>query len=62
MKLGNGLDVTVNGVASCDELTAVQYGNAATSYFISKGTLDNVLTATVGDINSTLDSINGESI
>lgn len=30
--------------------------------FISKGTLENVLTATIGDISSVIDAINGESI
>ena len=30
--------------------------------FVGVGTLKNVLTATIGDINSVLDAINGESI
>ena len=30
--------------------------------FIGKGTLDNVLTATVGDISAAIDLINGEAV
>lgn len=39
-----------------------QYQSADNYSFISKGTLDNVLTATIGDISSVIDAINGEVI
>jgi hypothetical protein len=38
------------------------YPNESNNAFISKGTLDNVLTAKIGDIDSVLDAINGEVI
>lgn len=39
-----------------------EYTSISNSYFISKGTLDNVLTAKIGDIDSVLDSINNEVV
>ena len=34
------------------------YGNKSNNYIISKGTLDNVLTAKIGDIQTLLDNLN----
>lgn len=42
--------------------TYADYQNKSTNMFVSKGTLNNVLAATVGDIDSVLDAINGEVI
>ena len=38
------------------------YLSDSDSIFISKGTLENVLNAKIGDINTALDSINGENV
>ena len=38
------------------------YQNADNAMFIGKGTLENVLNARIGDINTVLDTINGESV
>ena len=40
--------------------TYSEYSNGSNAIFISKGTLNNVLTAVVGDIDTILDSINNE--
>ncbi len=70
----NGLQVdSTNGKTYCDTYTYANYGNVENQMFISKGTLENVITGKdlttksyvdglVGDINSALDSINGEVI
>lgn len=42
--------------------TNEQYSTAENGIFISKGTLDNVLNARIGDIDTALDLINGEVI
>ncbi len=42
--------------------TYTEYQNLGNYAIIGKGTLDNVLTATIGDISSVIDAINGESI
>ena len=67
-----GADLT-NGKLYCIPLTYSTYQGKGDSYFISKGTLENVITGKdlttkayvdglVGDINTALDLINGESI
>lgn len=69
-----GLQVdSSNGKAYCDTYTYANYGGLDNQRFISKGTLENVITGKglttksyvdglVGDINDALDSINGESV
>lgn len=42
--------------------TNEQYANKDNYTFISKGTLENVLTARIGDIDTILDNINGEVV
>ena len=42
--------------------TYAQYDSYSNDGFISKGTLENVLTARIGDISNAIDLINGESI
>ena len=64
--LENG-DVATGVNASIGKLYAIpityaNYGSLSDYAFISKGTLNNVLTATIGDIASVIDAINGESI
>lgn len=65
-----GADLT-NGKLYCIPLTYSAYQNKGDSYFVSKGTLENVITGKdlttkayvdglVGDINTALDTINGE--
>ena len=61
VKTGYGLQLS-NGNTSAQTFTYQQYSSAGNSTFIGKGTLENVLTAVVGDINSMLDEINGEII
>lgn len=51
-----------NGALYAEKVPYNDYGNMWDNAFISKGTLDNVLTATIGDIGSVLDAINGEVI
>ena len=62
-----------NGVPYCDGKTYEQYGSAGNGMFIGKQTLENVIAGKglttksyvdglVGDINTTLDTINGEVI
>lgn len=46
-----------NGILSAETKTYAQYGSGANSMFISKGTLENVLTATIGDIQTLLDNL-----
>lgn len=73
IKYGNGLNVGDTGRTFVTTRTYEQYQNDANSYFIGKGTLENVITGKqltdktyvdtlVGDISSALDSINGEVI
>jgi hypothetical protein len=52
----------VNGYLRSTPKTYQEYNSASANMFISKGTLENVLAATVGDIDSALDAINGEVI
>lgn len=51
-----------NGIMSASNLTYANFLTASDLSFISKGTLNNVLTATIGDIASVIDAINGESV
>ena len=53
---------STSGNPSASEYTYQQYGNLPTYQFIGKGTLDNVLNAKIGDIDSVLDAINGEVV
>ena len=62
-----GSDVATGVNASIGKLYAIpityaNYGSLSDYAFVSKGTLNNVLNATIGDIGTILDSINGESI
>lgn len=54
----NGFGVTSSGYAQGTTKTYSQYESAGNNLIISKGTLNNVLTSIVGDINSVLDTIN----
>lgn len=69
----NAFQVDNSGVPSADVRTYANYGGAGNSIFISKGTLENVITGKdlttkayvdglVGDIGTILDNINGESV
>lgn len=75
IKIDNGLgtDISNTGKLTSYVRTYAQYGNANDKMFISKGTLENVITGKglttksyvdglVGDIASAIDSINGEVI
>ena len=56
-----GLQVA-DGTLTGATRTYAQYENDGNYIVISKGTLENVLNARIGDISSALDSINGESV
>ena len=73
VKTGNGFDVASNGIAMCSAVSYSNYETWGNTFFISKGTLDNVITGKdlttkayvdglVGDINDALDLLNGEVI
>lgn len=51
-----------NGILYVSKKSYTDYQNASDNMFVSKGTLENVLNARIGDIDSVLDSINGEVI
>ena len=51
-----------NGKIQARAADYATYNTLGNGTFIGKGTLDNVLTATIGDIASVIDAINGESI
>jgi len=53
---------TTSGAMYGTVFTYAEYPNKSDAMFISKGTLDNVLTAKIGSIDSALDAINGEVI
>ena len=55
-------EVSSFGTLFAQEKTYSQYNSADRVIFISKGTLENVLNARIGDISSVLDAINGEVI
>lgn len=71
IKTGYGLRVTELGYSQAIPLSYANYENAGETLFISKGTLENVITGKglttksyvdglVGDIGTILDSINNE--
>jgi hypothetical protein len=73
IKSANALNVYSNGNPYAVERTYAQYQNDSVNFFISKGTLENVIAGKdlttksyvdglVGDINAALDTINGEVI
>lgn len=51
-----------NGIIYSKNYNYQQYQGKPTETFISKGTLENVINARIGDINTALDTINGEVI
>lgn len=53
---------TTSGQLYCASLNYSDYTNQNANYFISKGTLENVLANRIGTIDSVLDAINGEVI
>jgi hypothetical protein len=55
-------DTNASGVLYCVTKNYTQYQSMEGNAFISKGTLENVLNARIGDISSVLDSINVEVI
>ena len=57
-----GLELDSNKIIRAKNLNYSQYGNLSSNGAISKGTLENVLDAKIGDIDSVLDAINGEVI
>lgn len=63
IKVGSfGFAVNNNGSIYVNEYSLANYNAANNNLSISKGTLENVLTAKIGDIDSVLDSINNEVI
>ena len=73
VKTGNGFNVSSNGLTQCSAVGYSSYETQGNSFFISKGTLEQVITGKdlttktyvdglVGDINDALDAINGEVI
>ena len=60
-KTANGIIIS-SGFISNTTFSKADYDASGEKIFINKGTLDNVLTAVVGDIDTALDLINGESI
>ena len=62
IKLGNSFGMGANGAVAAAVKTYAQYQSLGNYDFIGKGTLENVLNATIGDINSALDIINGEIV
>lgn len=72
-KSGSGIDVASNGSVGGHTYTYYQYPSLLDNIIICKGTLENVITGKdlttksyvdglVGDINTALDTINGEVI
>ena len=57
-----GTSMRATGVIQSSVRTYAEYTSSENTTFISKGTLENVLNARIGDINSLLDEINGEVI
>ena len=57
--LSRGYSIDTNGILEARILSYTQYqNNLYTNGFIGKGTLDNVLTAKIGDIQTLLDNLN----
>lgn len=72
IKVGNQVSLT-NGVITANKVSYSTYSSAGDNMFIGKGTLENVITGKdlttkayvdglVGDINTALDTINGEVV
>lgn len=59
---GFNMDGDNAGHPKCGVVNYSSYQSSDNGLFISKGTLENVLNAKIGDINNALDLINGESI
>lgn len=59
---GYATAVASNGQMYATTKTYSDYDTSTNGMFISKGTLENVLNNRIGDINTALDSINGEVI
>lgn len=53
---------TTSGELYCQTKTLNEYNSGADNMFIGKGTLENVLNAVIGDIDTALDLINGEVV
>lgn len=60
IKNNNGILINSNGFTYGETLTYDTYTSKGNQYFISKGTLENVLNTRIGDIDAVLDAINGE--
>ena len=58
----SGFNVSGSGLLYSEYVSYTDYQNKSNNYNVSKGTLENVLTARIGDINTVLDTINGEVI
>ena len=58
----NGVNVGSSGFIFPSPVNYATYQTKDDYYFIGKGTLENVLNARIGDIDSVLDAINGESV
>ena len=56
--IGQQLVVNSSGELTSRVVAYSSYGNILENAFISKGTLDNVLTAKIGDIQTLLDNLN----
>ena len=52
-----GSYMTSGGILCASMTSYANYGNKSNNYIISKGTLDNVLTARIGDIQTLLDNL-----
>ena len=52
----------INGVLCAGQTSYQNYLDKGNNFIIGKGTLDNVLNAKIGDIDSVLDAINGEVV
>lgn len=62
IKTGYCFGVASNGIPTCGAISYSTYQNALDGIFIAKGTLNNVLNAKIGSIDTVLDNINGEVI
>jgi hypothetical protein len=62
IKQASGFLVNNNGEPYAQVISSEYYPQLSQYAFIGKGTLENVLTAKIGDINTAIDSINGEVI
>lgn len=62
IKTGYSASIDSNGNIYAQNKSYTDYQSMSSNNFISKGTLENVLNARIGDINTALDTINGEVI